>query len=48
MVRYGRAGGDRRAQASLSISYSHAIRAGTEAERRVFCHAFTLLQTLTH
>jgi hypothetical protein len=45
MGRYGRAGGERRAQASLSISYRHEIHAGTETEMRVFCHAFTLLQT---
>jgi hypothetical protein len=45
MVRYGRSGGDRRAQASLSIIYRHEIHAGAEAEMRVFCHAFTLLQT---
>jgi hypothetical protein len=45
MVRHGRAGLAMRAQTSLSISYSHEIRAETDAERLVSCHAFTLLQT---
>jgi hypothetical protein len=45
MVRYGSAGGEMSAQASLSLSDGHKIRVETDAEKLVSCHAFTLRQT---